>query len=111
MNRDVQRIAVVTSAWGWALPRGAVPALEAICAEMRGDARLSVKELAADIGWPASKLYSAREYGKAVGDPVFVAGGATRKELTAWLRRHPEWRVTWRRSHKKTQISGVTRAS
>lgn len=100
MSPDAAKFAAIVAGWGWNLPRGAVAQVEVLCQQLRGERPLTTKELAADLGWPASKLYSMRAYASAIGDPVFVGGSASRGEVTAWLKRHPEFKVSWRRPRR-----------
>jgi hypothetical protein len=102
VDKDSQRIAETLAGWGVAVPRGAWPALAAICQEMRGEARLPAKALAEALGWSEWKLAQLRQYGRQTGDNPFVAGEATVNEIRAWLARHPEWRSGWR---KRPQFS------
>lgn len=100
MTRDASRLVELLAGWGVPVPVGAVGDLERLAREWRGEARMTPKQIADDMTCGVARIYSMRQYGRRVSDPLFNDGLASRREVEDWLRRHPEWKVTWRRVTK-----------
>ncbi len=105
-DSDLVRLAEILEDWGIGIPRGAAPRLKRLLAELRGDQAKTVKELAVELSWSTWRLYSLRSFARRRGDSPFVGAVATRRGVQAWMKRHPEFRSSWRRHEPRKAMNG-----
>ncbi len=69
---------------------------------------LCSKELAGRTGLSLATIYSARQYGRYIGDVLFVGGRCSEADFKAWLARHTDFRAGWRKRLHDSKCSNPT---